>query len=68
MSSTRSNMDTLNVILKVMGISLLVSISIKYLAPFAAIEPTLFNVLFAVLSPALILATVLLFKFSRNHG
>lgn len=61
-------MDTLSVILKVMGLSLLLSIAIKYLAPFAAIEPTSFNVLFAVLSPALLLATVLLFRFLRNHG
>jgi len=59
-------MDTLNVILKVMGLSLLLSIAIKYLAPFATIEPTTVNVLFAVLSPTLILAIVLLINASRN--
>ena len=60
------NLDTLSVILKVMGASLVFSIAIKYLAPFAMIEPTTFNVLFAVLSPALILAIVLLSKLNQN--
>lgn len=54
------NADTLSVIFKVMGASLLIAIAIKYLAPFAEIEPTTFNVLFAVLSPTIILAIVLL--------
>lgn len=53
-------LDTVNVILKVMGASLALSIAIKHLAPFAEIPPTTFNVLFAVLSPTLILAIVLL--------
>lgn len=52
--------DTVNVILKVMGASLALSIVIKYLAPFIEIAPTTLNVLFAVLSPTLILAIVLL--------
>ncbi|WP_058995237.1 hypothetical protein [Leptolyngbya sp. NIES-2104] len=54
------NADTLSVIFKVMGASLLIAIAIKYLAPFVEIEPTTFNVLLAVLSPTTILATVLL--------
>ncbi|MGG6265739.1 hypothetical protein ACQ4M3_20095 [Leptolyngbya sp. AN03gr2] len=54
------NADTLSVIFKVMGASLLIAIAIKYLAPFAEIEQTTFNVLLAVLSPTIILATVLL--------
>jgi hypothetical protein len=57
----------INVILKVMGFSLLLSIAIKYLAPFAEIAPTTFNVLFAVLSPSIILAIALLFS-SRNSN
>ncbi|MCU0548595.1 MAG: hypothetical protein MUC48_04535 [Leptolyngbya sp. Prado105] len=56
------NLDTLGVILKVMAASLVLSIAIKYLAPFAEISPTTLNVLFAVLSPAAILAIVLLFN------
>jgi hypothetical protein len=55
-----TNLDTLSVIFKVMGASLVLSIAIKYLAPFAEIEPTTFNVLVAVLSPTAILAIVLL--------
>ncbi|MBW4525613.1 MAG: hypothetical protein KME18_10510 [Phormidium tanganyikae FI6-MK23] len=61
------NLDTLSVILKVMGASLVLSIAIKYLAPLAEIEPTTVNVLFAVLSPSLILAIVLLLS-SRNSN
>lgn len=60
------NADTLSVIAKVMGASLLIAIAIKYLAPFAEIEPTTLNVLFAVLSPTIILATVLL--ISTKNG
>lgn len=60
------NLDTLSVILKVMGASLVLSIVIKYLAPFATIEPTTVNVLFAVLSPTLILAIVLLSRSNQN--
>ncbi len=62
-------MDTFTVILKVMGLSLLLSIAIKYLAPFANVAPTTLNVLFAVLSPSLILAIVLLAsRSSDQHG
>jgi hypothetical protein len=55
-----TNLDSVNVILKVMGASLISSIAIKSLAPFIAIAPTTVNVLFAVLSPTVILAIVLL--------
>lgn len=55
-----TKLDTLAVIVKVMVASLVLSIVIKYLAPFAEISPTTLNVLFAVLSPTVILAIVLL--------
>ncbi|BAS55952.1 MULTISPECIES: hypothetical protein [Leptolyngbya] len=55
-----TKLDTLAVIVKVMVASLILSIVIKYLAPFAEIPPTTLNVLFAVLSPTAILAIVLL--------
>ncbi|MBE9010656.1 hypothetical protein IQ250_10595 [Pseudanabaenaceae cyanobacterium LEGE 13415] len=60
------NADTVAVVFKVMGASLFIAIAIKYLAPFVEIEPTTFNVLLAVLSPTMILATVLL--FSAKNG
>lgn len=60
------NADTLWVVFKVIAASLVIAIAIKYLAPFAEIEPTTVNVLFAVLSPTIILATVLL--VSSNDG
>ena len=68
MSALRNNMDTFSVVLKVMGLSLLLSIIIKYLAPLATVAPTTLNVLSAVLSPSLILAIVLLSDSSRSDG
>jgi hypothetical protein len=59
-------MDTFIFILKVLVPSLVLSIAIKYLAPFFAIAPTPINVLIAVVLPSIIVAIVLLAQ--RPHS
>ena len=53
-------------LLKLLLFSTLFSILIKYAAPFLWIPATLTNVLIMVLSPTMIMATVLLWRIRRQ--
>lgn len=54
-------------VLKVLLLSAVISILIKYLGPSLAIEETATNALIIVLLPNIIVATVLLWQLSRKQ-
>ncbi len=53
--------------LKVLALSLVISLGIKYLMPGLAIAPTATNALIAVLLPTLIMVILLLTQMSRQR-
>ncbi|NJR51526.1 MAG: hypothetical protein HC780_20025 [Leptolyngbyaceae cyanobacterium CSU_1_3] len=55
-------------ILKVLLLSIGISLVIKYAEPLAAISPTLTHVLIAILSPSLAMALVLMVRSRGNQG
>jgi hypothetical protein len=55
-------------ILKVLLLSIGISLVIKYAEPLAAIAPTLTHVLIAILSPSLLMALVLMVRGIRDEG
>jgi len=55
-----------NFILKVLIFSGFISVLIKYVGPSLAIAPTSLNTLIAVLTPTLVLASVLVFR-AKNY-
>ncbi len=58
--------QTIGFLLKLLLFSALLSVLIKYAAPFLWLPATVINVLIMVLSPTLIMATVLLLRVLRQ--
>jgi hypothetical protein len=58
--------QTIGFLLKLLLFSALLSVLIKYAAPFLLLPATVTNVLIMVLSPTIIMATVLLWRVPRQ--
>jgi hypothetical protein len=58
--------QTIGFLLKLLLFSALLSVLIKYAAPFLGIPATVTNVLIMILSPTIIMATVLLWRIPRQ--
>ena len=58
--------QTIGFLLKLLLFSALLSVLIKYAAPFLLLPATVTNVLIMVLSPTIIMATVLLWRIPRQ--
>jgi len=58
--------NQLGFLLKLLLFSTLLSVLIKYAAPFLWIPATVANVLIMILSPTIIMATVLLWRIPRQ--
>jgi len=58
----------IGLIFKVFGVSLLLSLGIKYGGPLLSISPTLTNVLLAIWLPSVTLAIVLGWRWRRSNA